>query len=886
MNNNISDTPPKNGNYLTQRMVALGIKEDHPDIYENLQREIHQRRTTNQVRADVGKILDSYEKKQSDHKAGHWVVYGAGKFIAGTLAVGGMVAAPATFGASLVLEGVAFGINETMDLILDEYDSDAEKSSKAVLVEALRALKSNGEDLNKLKDLKPSDVVVKALSAQSTSVPTIDLDKVDKNGQLYLNHHMMKQFSLLKGIDDLNSFIDDQPVGTEDEIQKKAEQVGIMGGSLVKYQKVSNARFDDVQKSIEKVDKGLKDLSIQVGENADGIAFIKEVMYGKMSPHEQLAALKNGKIKLPNQEAEIKAKQILVDRMDFADKANKFLNGTQIVATLASDLGILKPEVAKKVNQAVAAGSAILNGTMSIMSGNYLGALQSLGSLVGVFKKKGPSPAEMRHKQIMARFAALQSGQQQIMKNQEKLFNGQKKMMELQVEMFNTIITFANIVEKKFQYVILKLAEIHQDILVNRGLIVEIMNEDIYAGELFLLDRFSDEEFDAQKGYFTSYEAMQAFFESNVDNFQRGVRALEDIRSIRGKVDPRLLLESYKITPKDIQLEEKNDEAFLQKNTVGEYIEKVYLPTLSLLSLTEKSGEVISSLLCPVSNTDSVFEKLKVADPVNPNKNLLSFISKNLKKPLSTDALLKTFEFLIESQVYIQLVDHMGTPDGLMSVEEVFKKNRLRTRGRDRIKEALSLVDLSIVQQSLVSGEPFFERIFDEIDKALQAPDTDGHDVKYSVVWNALKYNGNLRRNFVIYLTHKKTYEDGNNDRSLLYSTQLNYKERSEGLKRYFGEHYRFEYSPNKDEVCPWLIVFPAFRKGKKSDKEQVIKVRLPSIEELQSGQLEHQNDLSELVNLRNRMTDAIVSYDMMEESTGREKQMLVDLTFSSASKS
>lgn len=870
----IVEEPPKNISYLTNRMVNLGIKEDHPYLYDDLREKIDESRTINEVRADLARVLDKYEDFKNEKEMGHNVILGAKEFMNITMMIGG-AASTLSFGTSIMISGVAYGMDKGLDWCLDEYDEEARESSRAILTEYLRALKDDGVDLNELKVMKPEDAVRKAIAAKSDSVPTVDLDKVDEEGQLYLNHHLLEGFSYLKEMGDLNDYVDLQPQPKPEDIQKQAENVGNMGKTLVKYQEESNKRFDDLQTSVSNINKNLKDLSEQVGENAEGIAFMKEFMYGKMTPQEQLSALRSGKIQLKDQKAAIKAKEILVQRIELTKKVNTFLNGTQVLAGIASDLGILKPEMAAKVNQAVAVGSAVFNGAMSIMSGNYLGALQNLGSLIGAFKKKGPDVATKRHQQIMKRLAALQKGQQQIMKNQQKLFEGQQKIMELQVKTFNTIIKFAEEVDKKFRLVIIKLAEIHHDILVNRRLIVEIMNEDIDAGELFLLDRYHEEDFDPQSRMFVSYEAMQSFFESNVDNFQRGVKALEDVRTIRGKVDSRLLLETYKNKP------QKNaEDGEVTSTNIGDFINKVYIPTFSLTQLAGDKSEILGKLLTPVREVEHVVSKMKFHMKEDHDERLLHFVATNLDKPLSTDAVLKIFEFLIESQVYMQLVDHMGSPDGLMSPEEAQTQRRMRTRGRSRLREAMHIVDLAIAQQSLLAGEPFYPVIAEKISEAAAVDDAKGHDLAYSLVSEALSRNGLLRRNFIMHFAHQATYVD-QNDGSILYASALKYEETSDALQRYFGKDFDFEYSQKDQEkgLCPWSLVLPKYRNGKKTEKDGVIKLRLPTSDELMAGKMEYQNDMSELLGLRDRMVDAMLSYDMIEKSDERDKKMLLDLS-------
>lgn len=854
-------SPPKGTCYEVHRLMCLSANEMDEAAFQEFGAEVDSGRSLEEAQRDTQMVLDAYKDRRDNDAIGEMAVGASFEFVKGVLYVGAKVAAPATLGASLALEGVNYGLGKVMDASLEAYKESAAEASGRVLMNHLKALREKGEDLDRFRTMDPSLAVEEILSTSSSgSVPTIDLSKVDPNGRPFLNHHSIEQLkSFLTEQEKLNDFVDAQQAVAIDELQKDAQDMGVMANSLLQIQKDGTEHLKALRGTMEEVQADVKELEGMVGENAEGIAFLKEFMFGSMSPEDQLKALESGKFKLPDQKSKEKALKVLVGRRKLVSDANKYLNGASVVAGVLGQAGILKPKLVADVNKAANTGLAVVNGLSALASGNYIGAISAVGSLMGIWGKKGPDVATQRHEQIMEQFGILQQGQEQIMENQEKLMEGQREIMRLQVETYRAVQSMGKRIEKRFDEVMESLGRIHHDVLVNRRLIEKLLTDDLDAGHKFLADmRKWRDDYDLERQRFNNFGAMQTYFSdaANYPNFNRGMKAIEDARPDDATlmVDDRLRLDTY---------EESSTPG--EQTGVSAYLD-AYSSTLGLASLRKgESAEFVSSLLLPVVDVTHLDAKEADLDSSKANQDLLAFVERHIAIPLSVDALSKVYGLLLGFQVYYQLRT-ASEPTQLDDFSDFETKKYLSKSALIRLEEALMTVDTAVAQQSLFAGEALLPAVKEAIEAVLLDPKL-AKEPAYQSVIEAVKANGLLRRNLAMYLAHHAVYGEGQNQiftyqvASGMSATYPDY------LKHIFGPGYEFKHEPDENYPNPWLLVLPGG-----------LSLRLPSAEKLQHGHLEHPAEMQDLLALRERLLDSIMAYEWPADLSESERAMVFDL--------
>ncbi|MCB1527793.1 MAG: hypothetical protein KDJ45_08840 [Hyphomicrobiaceae bacterium] len=205
--------------------------------------------------------------------------------------------------------------------------------------------------------------------------------------------------------------------------------MGATSKRLSEYQNAVKKRFYKIDtglsalhSGVQRLNQSMDSLRTAVGENQAALQGLAAISYSGWSTQQKLQAVRSGSfpgLEGASREATIKAleDQAAVERtaahlqsvsQDFSD-----------LATIAANIGLPKDLV-----NGLQGAQVVANGFAAFASGNYLGAVASLTSLVGL---GGPDAATQRHEQLMKYLGAQF---EQINKKLDYIIDLQKKTLE------------------------------------------------------------------------------------------------------------------------------------------------------------------------------------------------------------------------------------------------------------------------------------------------------------------------------------------------------------------------------------------------------------------------------------------------------------------------
>ena len=392
----------------------------------------------------------------------------------------GMVkAGSAAIGASVSMGvGTAVGLSlaETInDSVVDsavEYmKGEVSKNTAAVVTNLLK------EELGKekeylLQDLSPENIAqvdeIFAVQEKLESL-TICPDCSEEQNEMMRKMAQENLSNIVKGNTGAIDAIKDNLDITNSEVQNNIKRINSISEQFKTYQTITNESITDLQDSQSKINKELGKLhgkissnSGNIVKNAKDIKFLKDFMYGKMSPRQRMLALNSGQY---GQNFTEEKKKLIRLHGKFEKNVGDLLNGANQVMGIASDLGINMP---KEFSEAISKGNkayGAINGALThYASGNYLGAVASLTGMMG---KKRDIGAE-RHAQIMKALGA-------IMQNQKIMLANQKKILENQEKIYAKLVEIENLIIKTSQRLYDEIYLARVDIRYNREALLELV---------------------------------------------------------------------------------------------------------------------------------------------------------------------------------------------------------------------------------------------------------------------------------------------------------------------------------------------------------------------------------------------------------------------------
>lgn len=406
--------------YLEESMdLALNIKKDskYPDVFSSIVLK-NTESIPNKYDEDINNFI--IQNKIIQNKINDFGIIG-------DAASSAAIAAGVVPGAT----GIAIAASETIvkfnKIIIEDLESDKEKLTTEFLKKVIRP-----EDQVYLSDLNPqsfsdlnsrynfishlNDTLCQTNCSIEqkqiiTNMITTDLIKMQQ-GDLSRFKSLSKQMD--ENSEKVES-LEKNIFSNIDRLELVTKNLSLKTNEIKEEQQLINRQLQQITKNI--------DLS---KERLDGIEkdmlFVKDFIYGKMSPLEKLKALESGAYgKNLNEEK----RELLMSNLRFQNKMDNFVTDLTSFNQVLNNLGIKDSRVAKAVEISGAAKS-LINNLMS-ENPNYLNAAVVIS---GLFSKQ-TDVAQERQRQIMEKLGVLDSKLDTLIESQKQILKFQTITFEL-----------------------------------------------------------------------------------------------------------------------------------------------------------------------------------------------------------------------------------------------------------------------------------------------------------------------------------------------------------------------------------------------------------------------------------------------------------------------
>ena len=559
------------------------------------------------------------------------------------------------------------------------------------------------------------------------------LDTLPSDQQQIVNSFYDRQVAdlLTAGIGTLSKFQTVQ-AGQLDQNRKNIKGLAL---AFSEYADSTDRRIREINTTQQELKEGLQSLNDRVGKTEDGIAFLQNAMFSKLSPAEQLAALKSGmgpRMSAADRDSlELKI-SVVAKRQELVDRVSGYLNGAQELTNIAHNLGV-DPEILQKANNAVAVGQNAVAAFTAFSSGNYLAAISSVSNIFGV---GAPDVAGERHREIMSAFNAVFTRLDVMDRKLNKLLEGQQMIMRTQVTILENINALASQVQANQDQLVQLLHDLHNDLLYNRQLLVETATEHYYdchevvfPGGLRIID--------SAHAIFPSYARFSDLFRDERAHLTNCMRQISETRN--GNLDFKasvFSLESYKDK---------------QESYIGDYLKFVFQPAFTILtsaalSDTRTPADRVTSLFAPMETVTALNTKLsaiKADSPARFKKPVIELIATALAVPV----VLKHDDYACDVHYYYLFLDGL---DQERALSDLYRADNIRMSGRERLLEALSLTDVAIAQQTMLSGDALLPLLIDVLSR-LSASANKGDKAMYDSAVVLLERDSVLAQNLVLF---------------------------------------------------------------------------------------------------------------------------------------
>lgn len=611
----------------------------------------------------------------------------------------------------------------------------------------------------------------------------------------------------------------------------------------------------DIQKNQQDIEVGIRQLTVATEQNTKDIAFVQEFMFGKMTTEEQLSALKGGMFRGMSQKdrAELTTKIELVQKRENLVKAfGTALQGADLAINVAAKFGV-NPKVLGKISKGVQVGSAALNTFTSIVSGNYLGAATALFS---VFGGGGVDAGQMRHEEVMA---ALQG----IKDDLNDLKVGQQEIMRSQQEIYRAVIDLSNLVIETHEKQMLNIDRARNEILFNRGLLVELIQKDVEHCHRFLKARtqfasFVNEDFQSNEDLFDFLRSNNRRFQTCWDGLESALFLPEQLNGFK----PSLLLASESSTAHE-------------STRASQFESDHYRPLLGFVENTATAlgasySMSLNALTAPASSTNALFAKLatltKFEDRFFPDHRLSDLeVHNQFKSLLSVMKVRYYVGYAVRVQGYVEFLRNSMSAEFCTHAQFRNGECASNAAGSQLLKEGMPVLNSALAQQVMLDGDmalPYMKvALFhpkdlapmDASEAALHQWIHKNYDEKALLsqqqeMIRVISENPRLAKNLIIYALRREI-ED--NKQSV-----LSYRAAFEGslasrLNSLVTPKSNWKFTL-KDSGWTHTVNF-----GNES-----VEIPLPGVDSLIAGALEQSIGTSALLTLKNKMVDALISYD------------------------
>lgn len=780
----------------------------------------------------------------------------------------------------IVAAGLCLGVSKGMDYLVDLVDKEATKNLDVFTKKKLQELKVMNEAEYNLA-INSTDNK-QFLSIMNKNVDFInDLKRVsgettDDNFKEILEETANEYTTQLikNGIEKTLKNID----ATNANVDELGKEIKGIRSSMKSY-------IDKQQKELKSIKDNITDLKTDYNsiikeqqELTNSVGITQEILLQKMTPEEKLRFLKNKSflphLSEPQKKLLTKQAEAEVKKVKLLNSITKTLQGGRDIVSVFDNLGV-NNEFTKTLSKSVSVGETLFSTYTNFAAGNYLGAA---ASFTGLFAKKGPDIAQIRHEQIMKALGQI-SGQLTYLKQDNDTIKEQLKLIiESQQQIVEEIQDLENTVYKLH----LEEVKLIKDVY-DQTLYLEILLNDSYIKDLnhcanLFNTKFQTPIYDSKKPIsFTIDSTLSLLREDATNNCNECVIALNKL--IGSDVIPEIYKVKSLNSLTSLGSPIRDNDLQKLKSQKRNLTDSFFIPTFnfvenqlkndnkSLLMAMLTSFDVRNLLIKQdsIKSNESIPKTYVINDCLDPNVILFmseyvlrwNYLSNYMKfDTYGEQKLIKVYDNInemIDPYITEKLKDKLD--DRKLDNANVVNK----TRNISLLKRYIEYINMCIVQQTVIDGD-FNLQMYDDI----LMKDLPNSEELIKII----NRNPILADNYIMYHCYKALNNKDSIANNILYSSFYSKPTSKVVFKKLLNLPYDIKYEKDNDsDLSPrWKVAI-----GEKY-------YNLPDPFSLKYGILTHNSDLIDLLTMRAKMADAITSYGLIDNFQGKDREILNQL--------
>ena len=542
---------------------------------------------------------------------------------------------------------------------------------------------------------------------------------------------------------------------TNEQVQVNVSKIANLADDLNDFKRITNDSISNLQQGQKQINEKLQTLQGKVDQNSSKIAqnandikqnakdikFMKDFMYGQMSPKQKLKAINSGVYGENFKKEKI---ELIKLQAGFQENVGNLVNGGNQIATIASNLGVKLP---KEFNEALSFGNkaySSINGAMTaILNGQYLGAVAALTNLFG---KKRDVGAE-RHAQVMKALGVINKKLDVVLANQEEMLKNQKQIMENQRSIYAKLIDIEQLVIKSSQLLFDRIELTREDIAQNRkallGLIKKSYNNcNIFVHKTKKIMNLTDLPL-------TAYQKRNAYFRTTSDKevYKNCINMLSQMSEVR---------DSDSFSAQFHLGMQTADGAISYAENIKEHYDVLYNFYSKLIQdkkrayinglIPAQNVLALKDLVKQIQNESDINRAFNAEEWQNYHGSMLN-VEALIKEPLFFESVMKAANLINDFYFYLDIVD-----DGkMMPLEDIINGYALgkASNGYSILKDVKTHLNIALLQTSLMSGQLMIPEIYKKLEDASLIVDLN----------NVLKKSPTIEQNFLTYLIFNKQKE-------------------------------------------------------------------------------------------------------------------------------
>lgn len=808
----------------------------------------------NQTASTLYDMQSKYEKHKENSFISRQILVANSKLIKGVIGLASAPAAATGIGA-IAVGGVNLFMDKLLDYALDEFDESVKKSSSRIVGIHLREVRAQtGKTLEEISGMSTEEAH-KILFKSNIGIMDNSIDFLSPDEKTKALHEMTKILEdKLVHASALNKLVNE---AQDFEIGSIKNEVAFISKVQANQQQCLldiNNNIESLGANMNLLSNSVNILHSEVKTNSENVGILKNYIFSNADVKGKIELLRSGildndldKKKKDALEKQLKAVEA---KQNVQNDIKNYLNKAQHITTILSNVGF-DSDTVEKANELISLGSTAMNAFAAYSSGNVLGTVSIVSGFFG--GKSKSDPATQRHKQIMEKLGIIDEKLDEVLERQLMLLKGQQHILE-------SLSKISRQIDELHGIEMEMLEEIKTETLYNR-----LSNVNLHTRKLRVLESFSKPfvQFKLKKS--RTYDDIIQYYKDNGDLFEPHNQIFNDLLSLNSPtLDEFMKLKNYEV----LGIQDGSSTNIISELIKGfDEIIKYVENHMSNSEVISKNSFVAMRDIYDLGEKISIVQKDNLQDEYSNYWHLIKsslIITKNLER---------VYDVLKEVHIFYLLQKDKDSESELLSKNEFFSEQFHKRYGLRHFKNLLTLVNIAIIQQNLLSGDILLERFYSRLfDDNIEISQIQKDKEEFLQIIKVLNTNKLLKNNFSKYFVKKQLEKkrvannNGTNDvfqfdffeYSLFLSdtstVAQDISNSRTNLRLCFDQPLRSKIIFHNEH---WKM--DLYR----DDKDAYMK--LPDSKSFNQGELRYKRELFELINLKHRIMDKISEYELKD---------------------